>query len=121
MKTVMFFGLAILLCGCSSSYRVSSTGKDADYRYRDMNEETKDWDVEIEMKGAGFGLGIGATVGLLWGTQQEEDSHDLIPPQEGGLILGGGAGLIIGVITGLIGEHSYNDEFQTTDSPGRIP
>lgn len=40
----MLFGLAIFLCGCSS-------GKpDAEYSYREMNEELKGQDVKIELK-----------------------------------------------------------------------
>ena len=52
MKLItVLFGLAIFLCGCSSSYLVSSTGKpDAKYSYREMNEELKGQDVKIEMK-----------------------------------------------------------------------
>jgi hypothetical protein len=52
MKLVtILFGLAIFLCGCSSSYLVSSTGKpDAEYSYQVMNDELKGQDVEIELK-----------------------------------------------------------------------
>ena len=47
----ILFGLAIFLCGCSTSYLVSSTGKpDAEYSYREMNEELKGRDVKIELK-----------------------------------------------------------------------
>ena len=49
--TTILFGLAIFLCGCSSSYLVSSTGMpDAQYSYREMNEELKGRDVKIEIK-----------------------------------------------------------------------
>ena len=49
--TAILFGLAIFLCGCSSSYLVSSTGKpDAEYSYQEMNEELKGQDVKIELK-----------------------------------------------------------------------
>jgi len=52
MKLItILFGLSIFLCGCSSSYLVSSTGKpDAEYSYREMNEKLKGWDVKIELK-----------------------------------------------------------------------
>ena len=52
MKLItILFGLAIFLCGCSSSYLVSSTGKpDAEYSYQEMNEKLKGWDVKIELK-----------------------------------------------------------------------
>jgi hypothetical protein len=49
--TTILFGLAIFLCGCSTSYLVNSTGKpDAKYNYGEMNEELKGQDVEIELK-----------------------------------------------------------------------
>ena len=52
--TAMLFGLAIFLCGCSSTYSVSSTGKpDAEYSYRAMNKELKGQDVKIELKDGG--------------------------------------------------------------------
>ena len=52
--TTILFGLAIFLCGCSSSYSVSSTGMpDAEYSYREMNEELKGHDVRIELKDGG--------------------------------------------------------------------
>jgi hypothetical protein len=52
MKLVtILFGLAIFLCGCSSSYMVNSTGKPgADYSYVEMNEKLKGCDVKIELK-----------------------------------------------------------------------
>jgi len=43
--------LLINLCGCSSSYLVSSTGiPDAEYSYQEMNEELNGQDVKIELK-----------------------------------------------------------------------
>jgi hypothetical protein len=52
MKLItIFFGLAILLSGCSSSYLVNSTGKpDPKYDYVEMNEKLKGQDVKIELK-----------------------------------------------------------------------
>jgi hypothetical protein len=47
----ILFGLAIFLCGCSSTYLVSSTGKpNAEYSYQEMNEKLKEWDVKIKLK-----------------------------------------------------------------------
>ncbi len=47
----MLFGLAIFLCGCSSSYTVSSAGKpNSEYSYQEMNEELTGRDVNIELK-----------------------------------------------------------------------
>ena len=50
-QTTILFSLAIFLCGCSTSYLVSSNGRpDAEYSYRDMNEKLHGRDVKIELK-----------------------------------------------------------------------
>ena len=52
MKLItILFGLTIFLCGCSSSYLVSSTGKpEAEYSYQEMNKKLRGQDVKIELK-----------------------------------------------------------------------
>ena len=52
--TAIPFGLAICLCGCSSSYSVSSTGKPtSEYSYQEMNEELKGRHVKIQLRAGG--------------------------------------------------------------------
>lgn len=47
----MLFGLVIFLCGCSTSYSVSSMGKpNSEYSCQEMNEELNGRHVKIEMK-----------------------------------------------------------------------
>ena len=48
--TTILFGLAIFLCGCSSSYSVRSTAVRGAYTYGEMNEELKGRHVKIELK-----------------------------------------------------------------------
>jgi len=125
MKLItILFGLAIFLCGCSSSYLVSSTGKpDAKYSYHEMNEELKGQDVEIELKD---GRDISAkdvkisddTVS--WVDQQTDQAFKAsileinkivmksssIGALEGagfGLVGGGGLGALVGQI--IVGNH----------------
>jgi hypothetical protein len=114
----ILFGLAIFLCGCSSSYLVSSTGKpDAKYSYQEMNEKLKGWDVKIELKD---GRDISAkdvkisdnTVSWVDRETNEESKASIpeinkivmesspIGALEGagfGLVVGGGVGLVWGI------------------------
>jgi hypothetical protein len=49
--TTVLFCSALFLCGCSSSYTVSSAGKpNAEYTYQEMNEELNGRHVTIELK-----------------------------------------------------------------------
>jgi hypothetical protein len=53
-STAILFGLAILFSSCSSSYTVSSAGKpNAEYSYREINEELKGRDIKIRLKDGG--------------------------------------------------------------------
>jgi hypothetical protein len=63
------------------------------------------------LEGIGFGLVVGGGLGFLIGST--EHSRE-IPMEFVGLILGGGTGTIVGLITGLIAGHSYDYEFPTT-------
>ncbi|MDP2884773.1 MAG: hypothetical protein Q8P51_07120 [Ignavibacteria bacterium] len=48
--TTILFGLAVFLCGCSSSYSVRSTAVRGAYTYGEMNKELEGRDVRIELK-----------------------------------------------------------------------
>jgi hypothetical protein len=63
------------------------------------------------LEGIGFGLVGGGGLGFLVGSTQHARE---IPMELIGVILGGGTGTIVGLITGLIVGHSYNYEFPTT-------
>jgi len=125
MKLItILFSLAIFLCGCSSSYLVSSTGKpDADYSYQEMNEELKGEDVKIELKD---GMNIFAKDvkisddSMSWVNQETDeesrasllDINKIIMKSHGtgalegtgfGLVGGGGLGALVGQI--IVGNH----------------
>lgn len=52
--TAILLGLAIFFSSCSSSYTVSSAGKpNAEYSYREINEELKGRDAKIKLKDGG--------------------------------------------------------------------
>jgi len=59
-------------------------------------------------------------IGLVWlvvvdsGFSLQHQHSREIPMELIGVILGGGTGTIVGLITGLIVGHSYNYEFPTT-------
>ncbi|MFN0158917.1 MAG: hypothetical protein ACKVRP_12705 [Bacteroidota bacterium] len=164
--TTLFFGLAIVLTGCSSSYTVSSGGKpNSEYSYGEMIEELRGQQVNIELKderhilakelkisndsaswldastserskvatpqikriviknhlvgaleGMGFGFLVGGTAGVILGSSGPE-SNAL--GREGmiaiGLVFVGGAGVVVGLIPGVIIGHSYEYEYLTTE------
>jgi hypothetical protein len=119
MTTLLVVGLAIASGGCSSSYTVSSTGKpNAEYSYREMNEELKGRDVKIKLKD---GRDISATEAKIsddsvsWVDRRTDEASKVsvreingivtkshsIGALEGigfGLVGGGGLGAIVGQV-----------------------
>lgn len=120
----IILGFAIFLCGCSSSYLVSPTGKpDADYSYQEMNEELEGQDVKIEMKDGMniFAKDVKISDDSVSWVGQWTDVESMINIQEinkivmeshgigalegagFGLVGGGGLGALVGQL--LVGNH----------------
>jgi hypothetical protein len=117
--TAILFGLAILFPSCSSSYTVNSAGKpNAEYSYREINEELKGRDVKIRLKDGGVKSGKDVQVSedsVSWVdelTEQESKTsirqldnivtkNHLLGSLEGvgfGLVGGGGLGALVGQV-----------------------
>ena len=104
----ILFSLAIFLCGCSSSYLVSPTGKPyADYSYQEMNEELKGQEVKIKLMD---GRDISAKDvkisddSLLWVNQETDEESKASIQDIYKIVMGShGIGALEGAGFGLVG------------------